>query len=184
MIRAIRGTVLSLEPGGVVLDVSGWGVFVRLATAEPLPIGSEITLATHLAMKKDGPELYGFVDPHDRAFFELVLLVPGLGPKTALSLLRRAAREQLESAIAARDVTYLTRVVGLGKKSAEKIVVELADKITPHKGVRDDADADVFDMLTALGYTDREARQALGAIPADVSGRDERLRAALSATLR
>ncbi len=184
MIRAISGTVLSLEPGGVVLNVSGWGVFVHLATAEPLPVGSEVTLATHLAMKKDGPELYGFIDPHDRAFFELILLVPGLGPKTALSLLRRAGRQQIESAVAARDVTYLTRVVGLGKKSAEKIIVELADKVIPHKGARDDADADVFDMLTALGYTDREARQALSVIPTSVSGRDERLRAALSATLR
>ncbi len=184
MIRSISGTVLSLEPGGVVVNVSGWGVYVHLAIIEPLPVGSEITLTTHLAIKKDGPELYGFIDPDDRAFFELALKVPGLGPKTALSILRRAPRQQLESAIASRDSTYLTRVVGLGKKLSEKIVIELADKIIPSGESRDDADADVFDMLTALGYTDREARQALGGIPAEVSGRDARLRAALSATLR
>lgn len=184
MIRSISGTVLSLEPGGVVVNVSGWGVYIHLAIVEPLPVGSEITLATHMAMKKDGPELYGFIDSDDRAFFELTLKVPGLGPKTALSILRRAPRQQLESAIASRDTTYLTRVIGLGKKLSEKIVIELADKITPSNEKRDDADADVFDMLTALGYTDREARQALGSIPAEVSGRDARLKAALSATLR
>ncbi len=184
MIRTIKGTILSLEPGGVVIDVSGWGVFVYLATAEPLLIGNKITLATYLAIKKDGPELYGFIDPNDRVFFELSLKVPGLGPKTALSILKRAPREQLESAITARDVNYLTRVVGLGKKLAGKIVIELAEKITPNDTVRDDADADVFDMLIALGYTDREARQALNAISPEVSGRDERFRAALSANLR
>ncbi|HQU07716.1 MAG TPA: Holliday junction branch migration protein RuvA [Candidatus Paceibacterota bacterium] len=184
MIRSIRGTVRSLEPGGVVVDVAGWGVFVHLAAVEPLPIGSEVTLSTHLVLRQDGPELYGFLDSADRAFFEQLLVVPGLGPKTALSLLRRASREQLERAIAARDLAYLTRVVGLGKKSAEKLVVELAEKITPQEGVREGDDADVFDMLVALGYTDREARQALGAVPEEVVGREARLKAALSATLR
>ncbi|HEX8946631.1 MAG TPA: Holliday junction branch migration protein RuvA [Candidatus Paceibacterota bacterium] len=184
MIRTIRGKVLSLEPGGVVVDVSGWGLFVHLASVEPLPVESEITLATHLAIKQDGPELYGFVDPSDRAFFELALTVPGMGPKTALSLLRRASRTQLETAIAARDVTYLTRVIGLGKKSAEKLVVELAEKVSAPGGAHDDADADVFDTLVALGYTEREARQALGVIPAELAGRDARLKAALSANLR
>ncbi|HFC10811.1 MAG TPA: Holliday junction branch migration protein RuvA [Candidatus Kaiserbacteria bacterium] len=184
MIRTISGTVLSIEPGGVVVNVSGWGVFVHLAVVEPFPIGSTITLATHLAMKKDGPELYGFVDSGDRAFFELALTVPGLGPKTALSILRRSAREQLETAIAKRDVKYLTRVVGLGKKSAEKLVVELADKVTAKEGLNSDTDSEVFDMLVALGYTGHEARKALEEIPPEAKGIDERLKSALSANLK
>ncbi len=184
MIRTIHGTVISLEPGGVVVDVSGWGVFVYLTIVEPLPIGSEITLATYLAIKKDGPVLYGFIDPDDRSFFELTLTVPGLGPKTALSILRRATRQQLETAISARDVKYLTSVVGLGKKMAEKIVVELAEKVTPHENKHSDSDSEVFDMLISLGYTEREARKALGDIPSDITGLDKRLRAALSSNLR
>ncbi len=184
MIRSISGTIQALEPGGVVVNVSGWGVFVHLATTEPLPVGETITLATSLIVRQDGPELYGFVDPADRAFFELSLSVPGMGPKTALSLLRRATRLQLENAIATRDSAYLTRVVGLGKKMAEKIVVELAEKITPPGQTHPGEDADVFDMLVALGYTEREARQALAAIPREISGREERLKAALSAALR
>ena len=184
MIRNVRGVVRSLEPGGVVVDVAGWGVFVHLAATNNIPVGSEITLATHLVVRQDGPELYGFVDSADRAFFELLLSVPGLGPKTALSHLRRAPREQLEKAIATRDLAYLTRIVGLGKKSAEKLVVELSEKITPREGLRSGTDADVFDMLVALGYTEREARQALGTIPDEVDGREARLKAALSATLR
>lgn len=184
MIRSLHGTVSSFEPGGVVINVAGWGVFVRMPSTEPLPIGSDITLATHLAMRKDGPELYGFFDPADRAFFELLLIVPGLGPKTALSLLHRATREQLARAIATRDIAYLTRVVGLGKKSAEKLMVELSEKVVSDPEAKKGDDADVFDMLIALGYTDREARQALSAIPAETSGLDERLKTALSATLR
>ena len=94
-------------------------------------MGSEATLATHLALKQDGLELYGFADSADRDFFELILTVSGVGPKTALSVLRKAPREALEGAIGKRDLAYLTKVVGLGKKSAEKMLVELADKIGP-----------------------------------------------------
>ncbi len=180
MIRTIHGVVQSLEPEGVIIDVAGWGVFVHLAVTESLSVGSTVTLATHLVMRQDGPELYGFVDFDDRTFFELLLSVHGLGPKTALSHLRRAPREQLEKAIAGRDLAYLTHVVGLGKKSAEKLVVELSEKVTPREGIRDDTDADVFDMLVALGYTEREARKALGTISGDIVGREARLKSALS----
>src|SRR3989344_5798326 len=128
MIRQVRGPVLSVEPLGAVIDIAGFGVFVRLANPAVLTVGKEATVLTHLAVKQDGMELYGFLDPADLDFFELTLGVPGVGPKTALSLLRRASREALEGAIGKRDIAYLTRVVGLGKKSAEKIVVELADK--------------------------------------------------------
>ena len=142
-------------------------------------MGSEATLATHLALKQDGLELYGFADSADRDFFELILTVSGVGPKTALSVLRKAPREALEGAIGKRDLAYLTKVVGLGKKSAEKMLVELADKIGPHSHSREDGE--VFDTLVALGYTEREARKALQAIPENLVGKDIRLKAALSA---
>lgn len=178
MIRQVRGTVLSTTITSAVIDVHGFGIEVRTSAPEALPIGSEATLATYLAVKQDGLELYGFPSDGDRDFFELILSVSGIGPKTALSVLRRAPREALEGAIGSRDLNYLTKVVGLGKKSAEKMLVELADKVGPR--THSDQDGEVFDTLIALGYTEREARKAVQTIPESITGKDARLRAALS----
>ena len=123
-------------------------------------------------------EVAGFGMLADRDFFELILSVSGVGPKTALSVLRKAPREALEGAVGMRDLAYLTKVVGLGKKSAEKMLVELADKVGPRSHSHEDGE--VFDTLVALGYTEREARKALQAIPEKITGKDARLKAALS----
>lgn len=178
MIRQIRGTVLSTTMTSAVIEVAGFGIEVRTPTPEALPVGTEAVLATYLAVKQDGLELYGFLGEGDRDFFELVLSVSGIGPKTALSVLRRAPREALEGAIGSRDLNYLTKVVGLGKKSAEKMLVELADKVGPR--AHSDQDGEVFDTLVALGYTEREARTAVQQIPGSIIGKDARLRAALT----
>lgn len=178
MIRQIRGKVLSVGLTSAVVEVAGFGVEVRMSSPEKLSAGSEAHLSTHLALKQDGLELYGFLDEADRDFFELVLSVSGVGTKTALSVLRRSPREALEGAIGKRDLDYLTKVVGLGKKSAEKMLVELADKVGPRS--HDNADGEVFDTLVALGYTEREARIALQSIPDTAVGKDMRLKAALS----
>lgn len=179
MIRQIRGTVLSVSPVGGIIEVAGFGIDVRMHAPESLTVGKEASLATHMVLKQDGIELYGFSDAADRDFFELVLSVSGVGPKTAMSVLRRASRESLEGAISKRDLNYLTKVVGLGKKSAEKMLVELSDKIGPRS--HDDADGEVFDTLVALGYTEREARKALQSIPDASVGKEARLKAALTA---
>ena len=179
MIRQVRGKVLSTSPISAVIEVAGFGVEVRTSAPEALALGSEATLATHMVLRQDGIELYGFADPADRDFFELILTVSGVGPKTALSVLRRAPREALEGAIGKRDLNYLTKVVGLGKKSAEKMLVELADKVGPR--AHDSADDEVFDTLVALGYTERESRKALQDIPENIMGKEARLKAALSA---
>ena len=178
MIRQIRGKVLSVGLTSAIVEVAGFGIEVHMSAPQTLLIGKEVCLATHLAVKQDGMDIYGFADSADRDFFELILSVSGVGPKTALSVLRRAQREALEGAISARDLTYLTKVVGLGKKSAEKMLVELAEKVGPH--AHDSQDGDVFDTLVALGYTEREARGALQSIPSDTVGKDARLKAALS----
>jgi len=180
MIREIRGTVLSVEATGIVVDVAGWGVLAYVAAPEAFSVGDTVTLKTHLAVKQDGMDLYAFADPADLRFFELTLSVSGVGPKTAMSLLRRAPRENLEAAIGKRDVNYLTRVVGLGKKAAEKLVVEISEKIGATEGGDQGEDGEVFDTLVALGYTEREARKAVAAIPATVLGKEARLKAALS----
>jgi Holliday junction DNA helicase RuvA len=178
MIRQIRGKILSISPTSVVVEVAGFGIAVHMCSPEALHIGNEASLATHLVLKQDGLELYGFSDPADRDFFELILTVSGVGPKTAISVLRRAPRIALEGAIGKRDLTYLTKVVGLGKKSAEKMLIELADKVG--LSTHDDADGEVFDTLVALGYTEREARKALQEISMDIVGKEKRLKAALS----
>lgn len=180
MIRQIRGEVLTTEPGGVVIDIAGFGIFVHLPATTLLTPGEVVTLTTYLAVKQDGMDLYGFTSLADRKFFELLLTVSGVGPKTALSIFSKASRESLEGAIASRDISYLTRVVGLGKKAAEKLAVELADKLEAVGRAPDGEDAEVFDTLIALGYTEREARTALGTIPLHIQGRDARLKAALS----
>lgn len=179
MIRQIHGKVLEVGVGSVVVEVAGFGVEVRTTTTDTFTVGSEATLMTHLAVKQDGLELYGFAKSGDRDFFERLLTVSGVGPKTALSVLRRAPKESVEGAIHSRDLTYLTKVVGLGKKSAEKMLVELADKVTASS--HSDTDNEVFDTLVALGYTEREARKALQSIPESITGKDARLKAALSA---
>ena len=177
MIRQIRGKVLEVSVASAVIEVAGFGILVHMGTPQALSVGAEAHLATHLAVKQDGMDLYGFQDAADRDFFELILSVSGVGPKTAISILRRAPREALEGAISKRDLAYLTRVVGLGKKSAEKLLVELAEKVGPRS--HDAADNEVFDTLVALGYTEREARRALQSIPDDAIGKDVRLKAAL-----
>jgi holliday junction DNA helicase RuvA len=178
MIRQIRGNVLSVGPVSAVIEVAGFGIEVRMSSPQTLTVGNETALATHLTLKQDGLEIYGFADSADRDFFELILSVPGVGPKTALSVLRKASRDALEGAIGKRDLAYLTKVVGLGKKIGEKMLVELADKVGPR--AHDNADNEVFDTLIALGYTEREARKALQEIPEGTVGKDARLKAALS----
>lgn len=181
MIREVRGTVLDISEVGVTIDVSGWGVFVHMADCSSLSVDAPVRLKTYLCIKQDGVELYGFPEEADRKFFELLVSVPGVGPKTALSILRKAPRIALEGAIGARDLDYLTRVIGLGKKAAEKLAVELSEKVS--KGAEPDSDdAEVFDTLVALGYTEREARGALARVPREISGKDARLKAALSKT--
>ncbi len=180
MIREIRGSVTSRESSGIVIDVSGWGVLVFVANPDTFVIGDTVSLKTHLAVKQDGVDLYGFSDPADLRFFELTLSVSGIGPKTALSLLRRAPRENIETAIGKRDIAYLTRVVGLGKKSAEKLAVEIGEKMGD-AGVTSGDDSEVFDTLVALGYTEREARKAVTSIPQGLESKEARLKAALGA---
>lgn len=178
MIRQIRGKVLHVGLVSATIEVAGFGMEVRMPAPQALSVGTEATLATYLAVKQDGLELYGFNTPEDRDFFELILSVSGIGPKTALSVLRKAPRDSIVGAIGTRDLNYLTKVVGLGKKSAEKMLVELTDKVGPQSHSVEDSE--VFDTLVALGYTEREARKALQTIPEGIGGKEARLKAALA----
>ena len=164
---------------GVVVEVSGFGVYLNMAEPEILLLDTEVTLLTHMAVNQNGIELYGFKEKEDLSFFTQLLDVPGVGPKTALAILRKAPRQALMRAIGTRDLDYLTKVAGLGKKAAEKILVELSEKVGDVEA-HDDGDAEVFETLVALGYTEREARASVGRIPKTVLGKEARLKSALS----
>ena len=179
MIHQIRGNVVSMDLLGIVVEVSGFGIYLHMAEPETLLLDTEVTLLTHLAVNQNGMELYGFTEKADLDFFTQLLDVPGVGPKTALGILRKAPRPSLMRAIGTRDLDYLTKVAGLGKKAAEKILVELSEKVGEVEA-HDDSDSEVFETLVALGYTEREARVSVGNIPKTIVGKEARLKSALS----
>lgn len=187
MIGRLSGTYLGTTPDGAALiDVRGVGYAVRTTSngfSELMQNPSTAVLLIHTAVKDDAIDLYGFPTAEELSFFRLLLEVSGIGPKTALGILNLAGVETLRSAIAAGDASYLTRVSGVGKKSAERIVVELKDKLAKegygeaHEGRREDAD--VLDALTNLGYSLDEARVALKQVPAGAVDIGTRMKEAL-----
>ena len=185
MIARLRGDVISLGGNHLVIDVQGVGykVFVTPNTLAPLKEGSSATLLIYSAIREDAFDLYGFLHEQERLMFELLLSVSGIGPKSALSILSLAGIETLASAISAGKAVYLTNVSGIGKKTAEKIVLELRDKIAAlgitHSGRTDDGGA--IEALRGMGYSLAEAREALAQISDEVSGESARLREALRA---
>ncbi|MBI2098010.1 MAG: Holliday junction branch migration protein RuvA [Candidatus Vogelbacteria bacterium] len=168
MIAQLKGQVVGKNERAITVDVGGVGYRVY-STAEILTkikLGQALTLHTHLAVREDALELFGFTTKLELDYFHLLLTVPGIGPKSALAVLSLAAPEILQKAIRAQDTDYLTRVSGLGRKSAEKIVLTLKDKLAPGDGENKDsiglrAEAEALEALEALGYSAVEARAAL-----------------------
>jgi Holliday junction DNA helicase RuvA len=184
MIGHLKGTVLALRETHLVIDVAGVGFKVACLkeTLRRATVGSPMTVWTYLAVREDALDLYGFLDESELAFFELLLTVSGIGPKSALAVLDIASVETLRSAIAAANPGYLTSVSGIGKKTAEKIVLELKDKIPRNASdstgvLRGDQEA--LEAMRALGYSASEARDALRQVPNEIESGSERLRAAL-----
>lgn len=162
MIGALRGTVHERLDKAVLLDVGGviYEVFVTPATRQALDDGQTVTLYTTLYQREEGPALYGFLNFRERTFFRLLLTVSGVGPKSALGIMGLSSVEELERSIASGDIQLLTRVSGIGKKTAERLVVELKEKIAAGESAPVGEHAEtVHDALTRLGYTSREARE-------------------------
>ena len=185
MIAQLKGVIVSSGADSVILDVNGVGyrvhttleVVSKLKTETP-----EVTLFTHLAVRETSMELFGFLNEEDVLFFELIISVSGIGPKSGLAIMNLETVATLSSAIAQSDTSYLTKVSGIGKKSAEKIILELRDKITT-VGAKDSIlhseDAETLEALQSLGYSVKEAREALKSVPEDITGTGERVTAAL-----
>lgn len=187
MIGKLTGIVEPHGLGEVVVDVEGVGYLVRvpLGTLETASAGAT-TLHVHTVVREDAIDLYGFRSQEELKFFKQLLDVSGVGPKTALGVLNVADVPTLKRTIARGDATALTKVFGIGKKSAERIVVELRDKFSKestenptalHGGI---GDGEVIEALMALGYSAPESREALKS----VSPEHESVRDRLSAALR
>ena len=176
-LKAVRPTFCIVLAGGV-----GYKVFVAKDALSTLKAGNTVHLWTHLAVRETALDLYGFTSEIEMKFFELLLTVSGIGPKSAIGILDIAPVETLRSAIVGGKAEYLTKVSGIGRKTAEKIVLELRDKVGASTETGDAAqieDAEVLEALHALGYSTNETREMLRKIPATVVGANERLREAL-----
>ncbi|MCB8945432.1 MAG: Holliday junction branch migration protein RuvA [Ardenticatenaceae bacterium] len=187
MIASLSGTILKIEEASLVVGVGGVGirVFVPKTVLENVGgIGRSVRLHTHLIVREDALSLYGFESDEDLQLFEVLIGISGIGPKVSLAILSTLSPELLKSAIMREETAVLQRVPGIGKKTAERIMFQLRDKldltaVSTSIPLVSDVDADVIDVLTALGFSIVEAQAALQNIPRDVKTVDDRVQLAL-----
>ncbi len=177
MIARLNGTLIEKHPPQIVIDCNGVGyeVEVPMSTFYNLPeIGQKVNLLTYFVVREDAQLLYGFGTAQEKNTFKQLLKVNGIGAKSALSILSGVSIDELVQAVSMQEVTMLTRIPGIGKKTAERLLLELKDKL----GVADFAQStnqaksasyDVLNALVALGYNEREAQSAVKLLDKDVS---------------
>ncbi len=190
MIGKLSGTLGEKNPPQILLDCHGVGyeVDVPMSTFYHLPaVGEKVSLLTHFVVREDAQILYGFATAPERAAFRLLIKISGVGPRTALSVLSGMSVAELSQAITLQEAGRLVKVPGIGKKTAERLLLELKGKLGADIGapvtVADDAQADILQALVSLGYSDKEAALALKALPADV-GVSDGIKLALKALAR
>jgi Holliday junction DNA helicase RuvA len=182
MIASVRGRVTAVSPDGAVVEVGGVGLAVACSpsTIATLRVGEEARLATSLIVREDSLTLYGFPDDDARSLFELLQTASGVGPRLAQAVLAVHAPDVVRKAIATGDATTLTRVPGIGKKGAERLILELRDRIGPVGGGGEGAMSlpvagitwqdQVRQGLVGLGWTAGQADQAVSVVAADLGG--------------
>ncbi|MFA6397624.1 MAG: Holliday junction branch migration protein RuvA [Candidatus Paceibacterota bacterium] len=188
MISRIEGKLILKTEKIAVIDVSGVGykinigidTFSHLKDKE----GQNLAFWTHLAVKEDSMELYGFEDREQLQFFEMLLNVSGIGPKSAISIIGIGSIESLKKAIGSGDASYLNKVSGIGKKIAEKIIFELKDKLNTYgyeSGQKAElqSESDAVEVLRSLGYGMSEARDALKKVSPEIEGISAKIKEAL-----
>ncbi len=183
MIGRITGTLLEKNPPTIIVDVQGLGyeVDVPMSTFYNLPAtGERTTLFTHFVVREDAQLLFGFASAGERAAFRQLLKISGIGARTALSVLSGLSVEELNRAVTLQEVGRLVKIPGIGKKTAERLLLELRDKLPKVSGAKvssgdtatqessaPDALSDILNALVALGYNDREALGAMKTLPPD-----------------
>lgn len=198
MFYFLKGTVALMEPGLAVLDCGGVGYACKTTnyTLGGLQMGKPATLYTHLSVREDGVELYGFATREEKRLFLQLISVSGVGPKAALSILSTTPPSQLALSIITEDVKTLMMAPGIGKKSAQRIVLELRDKLAKEQGelpaasagvtvsddhlrIPEDKVAEASAALAVLGYSQPEIQQALRGLDLKTLSREEIIKAAL-----
>lgn len=187
MISFLRGKVIFKGESFLIIETQGgtaYKVFIgkeAAANFESRDKNKEIEIWTHLYQREDTIELYGFQNYAELEFFETLIKVPGIGPKSGMAVFEVASVDVLKNAIASGQTQYLTRVSGIGRKTAEKIVLELRDKFGAKAGAvfQFKEDEEVFEALKSLGYSPRDIRETLSKIPKEKTGVQNRLKEAL-----
>ncbi len=175
MISQLYGKIVHKDVRYMVVDVAGVGykVFAAGETIEKAPTTEPVRIWTYMAVREDALDLFGFLSKDDEEFFEMLISISGIGPKTALTILNLANTATIKKAISTGDSNYLVKVSGIGKKNAEKIVLELKDKLIYSEEESADAsrsyESDSLEALKALGYAEREARDALKKVPETIT---------------
>jgi holliday junction DNA helicase RuvA len=181
MIGRLSGLLAGKAPPQVLVDVGGVGyeLDVPMSTFFNLPgIGERVTLLTHFVVREDAQVLFGFLTAPERDAFRLLVKISGVGPRTALSVLSGLSVAELAQAVSLQDSARLVKVPGIGKKTAERLLLELKGKLGPDLALPTAAAAateagnDIVQALVALGYNEREAQAALKALPPDVGVSD------------
>ena len=190
MIGRLTGTLAEKSPPQLLIDVNGVGyeVDVPMSSFYNLPgLGERVTLLTHFVVREDAQVLFGFLTHDERATFRLLVRISGVGPRTALSILSGLSVNELAQAVSLQESARLVKVPGIGKKTAERLLLELkgklGDPITTPANIATEAHSDILQALLALGYNDREAAAALKALPANV-GVSDGIKLALRALAR
>ena len=179
MIGRLTGTLLEKNPPQVLIDVGGIGyeVDVPMSTFYNLPgAGERVSLLTHFVVREDAQVLYGFATAQERAAFRMLIKISGVGPRMALGVLSGLSVGELAQAITLQEAGRLVKIPGIGKKTAERLLLELKGKLGADIAVpahaATDAQADILQALVALGYSDKEAALALKALPKDAGVSD------------
>jgi Holliday junction DNA helicase RuvA len=190
MIGRLSGTLLEKNPPQVLIDCHGVGyeVDVPMSTFYNLPaLGEKLALLTHFVVREDAQILYGFATHPERAAFRQLIKISGVGPRMALGVLSGMSVADIAQAVTLQDAGRLVKIPGIGKKTAERLLLELKGKFGPDLGVvssvASDAQGDILQALVALGYSDKEAALALKALPEGVAV-GEGIRLALKALAR
>lgn len=187
MIASLSGKIIQVEPGSLVIEVGGVGLLVNVPTplTDQHRIGENAFLFTQLIVRQDSLALYGFESAEGREFFNLLLTVDGIGPRLALAVLSTLNPDAIRRAVFTEQADLFSMVPGVGKKTAQKILLQLKDRLPVVEGfapiaAMSDADSEVLSALIALGYSVVEAQAALQSIPRDAPQEVEaRLRLAL-----
>ncbi|PCI21390.1 Holliday junction branch migration protein RuvA [Candidatus Wolfebacteria bacterium] len=185
MIGHISGSVILKRVNYALIDVNGVGykIYAGSDTLSQLKKEQTVSFYTHLVVRENALDLYGFQNQEELDFFQMLIDVSGIGPKSALSVMDLTSLTTLRKAIGSNDTSYLTKVSGIGKKTAEKIVLELRDKLEVYGEKEGDTglkeESEVLEALQSLGYSMSEARDALKHIGSSAQGTSEKIKAAL-----